>query len=191
MNDFTFYFGYGWDHIISIQALDHLLFLAALTAAYSLKKWKHVAVLVTAFTIGHSITLAVSIYDIVRFNSDWVEFLIPLSIVITCFYNIWFAQSRRPVVFQYLMAMLFGLIHGMGFANTLRFMLSSKQNIAFPLLGFNIGIEAAQIVIVFILLIIHFVVVEKIKFADKWWIYFLSIATGLTALYMCITRWPF
>ena len=190
MDDFTFYFGNGWDHIVSTQALDHLLFLAALTAGYTMRRWKHVAILITAFTIGHSITLAISTYDVLRFRTDWVEFLIPLSIVITCLYNLRYVTTQRPIFFQYLMALLFGLIHGMGFANTLRFMLAKEQSLSIPLLGFNIGIEAAQIAVMCILLIIQFLVVEKIKVALKWWTYLLSITAGLVALYMCVTRWP-
>lgn len=190
MDDFTFYFGNGWDHIVSTQALDHLLFLAALTAGYTMRRWKHVAILITAFTMGHSITLAISTYDVLRFKTDWVEFLIPLSIVITCLYNLRYVTTQRPIFFQYLMALLFGLIHGMGFANNLRFMLAKEQSLAIPLLGFNIGIEAAQIAVMCILLIIQFIVVEKINVALKWWTYLLSITAGLIALYMCITRWP-
>lgn len=190
MEDFTFYFGNGWNHIVSLQALDHLLFLAALTAAYSIRRWKHVAILVTAFTIGHSVTLAISIYDVIRFNTEWVEFLIPLSILVTCIYNAWSVKVRRPIIFQYVMALLFGLIHGMGFANTLRFMLAREQSLAIPLLGFNIGIEIAQIAVVLVLLMIHFVLVEKIKIGHRWWTYFISLSAGLVALYMCITRWP-
>jgi len=190
MNDFTFYFGNGWNHIISTQALDHLLFLTALTATFSISKWKQVAILVTAFTIGHSITLAISIYDVVRFNTDWVEFLIPLSIVITSLYNLFTKKRNRGVNFQYIMALLFGLIHGMGFANTLRFMLAKEQSLAIPLLGFNIGIEAAQILVVLFLLLIHFFLVNKMKLQEKWWTIILSAAAGLAALYMCITRWP-
>lgn len=191
MDDFTFYFGNGWNHIISKQALDHLLFLVALTAAYSIKRWRHVAILVTAFTIGHSLTFALSIYDVVRFKTDWVEFLIPVSIVITCLYNLWYANAQRAFVFQYVMALIFGLIHGMGFANTLRFMLAREQSLALPLLGFNMGIEVAQIVVVLVLLIMHIIVVEKINFAQKWWTYILSISAGMVAIYMCIIRWPF
>jgi len=190
MNDFTFYFGNGWNHIISIQALDHLLFLTALTATFSIRNWKQVAILVTAFTIGHSITLAISIYDIVRFNTAWVEFLIPLTIVIACLYNLLKKHSNHALSFQYAMALLFGLIHGMGFANTLRFMLAKEQSLAIPLLGFNIGIEAAQILVVLFLLLIHFFLVNKMKLPGKWWTIILSTAAGLAALFMCLMRWP-
>ena len=190
MDDFTFYFGNGWNHIISIQALDHLLFLVALTAVYSIKNWKQLALLVTAFTIGHSLILALSVYDVLRFNTDWVEFLIPLSIVITCVYNLFISSPRRSIRFRYFMALVFGLVHGMGFANTLRFMLAREQSLGRPLLGFNLGIEAAQILVVLVLLIFHQVAVKKMRLHQNWWTYLLSTAAGAVALFICITRWP-
>ncbi len=190
MDDFTFYFGNGWNHIVSIDALDHLLFLIALTAVYSISNWKKVAVLVTAFTIGHSITLALSVYDVLRFDTGWVEFLIPLTIAATCLFNIVRGDKKQAIMFLYLITLLFGFIHGMGFANTLRFMLAREQSIALPLLGFNIGIELAQILVVLILLAVQYILVSKAKLPGKWWANFLSIAAGLAALYMCIIRWP-
>lgn len=190
MDDFTFYFRNGWNHIVSIQALDHLLFLAALTASYSIRRWRHMAILITAFTIGHSITLAISTYDLMRFNTDWVEFLIPLSILLTCIYNLLNVKQTRSLIFQYAMALFFGLIHGMGFANTLRFMLAREQSIVLPLLGFNIGIEVAQIAVVIIIMFVQFIVVERMKLIQKWWTYILSGAAAVIALYMCISRWP-
>src|SRR5688572_3719407 len=101
MNDFTFYFRYGWEHIISINALDHILFIVALTAIYAPRDWKKVVILVTAFTIGHSLTLALSVYDIVRFNSKWVEFLIPVTIVITAVTNL-LQRGKRFINLNYL-----------------------------------------------------------------------------------------
>ena len=190
MDDFTFYFGNGWNHIISWQALDHLLFLVALTAAYSISNLRQLALLVTAFTIGHSITLAISVYDLIRFNTNWVEFLIPLSIVITCLYNLVGGLREQGMTFRYAMALLFGLVHGMGFANTLRFMLAREQSLVLPLLGFNSGIEAAQLLVVFLLLFISFLVVKKMGLSQIWWTYFLSAAAGLAALYICVIRWP-
>ncbi|MFC3159390.1 HupE/UreJ family protein [Chryseobacterium arachidis] len=150
MQDFLFYLNLGWEHIISLDALDHQLFVLALIAVYSFNDLKKILILVTAFTIGHSITLALSIFDIVRINSAWVEFLIPLTIVLTALGNIVMKnkkQSQNTV--SYYLALIFGLIHGMGFANTARVMIAKSQSITIPLLGFNIGLELGQIAIVF------------------------------------------
>src|SRR3954466_52531 len=126
MSDFSFYFGLGWHHIISLDAFDHLLFITALVAIYNVKEWKKVLILVTAFTIGHSLTLALSVFDIIRFPDKLVEFLIPCTIVITSFSNLFQDRLRSSTVrLNYYLALFFGLIHGMGFANTIRFMLVS------------------------------------------------------------------
>ena len=191
MNDFTFYFNLGWHHIINWDALDHLMFIIALTAIYLIGNWKQVLVLVTAFTIGHSLTLALSVYDVIRFKSDWVEFLIPLTIVVTALANL-FQKNFQPKALRlnYFLALLFGLIHGMGFANSIRFMLAKQQHIAVPLLGFNIGLEVGQILVVLIILLTSFIVVNKAVLPRKWWIFILSGTALSIASYMCIQRWP-
>lgn len=189
MQDFLFYLNLGWEHIISLDALDHQLFVLALIAVYSFSDWKKILVLVTAFTIGHSVTLALSILDIVRVSSDWVEFLIPLTIVITAFGNIVMKnkkQSQNKIA--YYLALFFGLIHGMGFANTARVMISKSQSIAVPLLGFNIGLELGQIVIVFAILILLFILLNIFKVNKKDWILFVSSGVFALSLKMTLER---
>jgi len=191
MSDFELYFNTGWQHIISWDALDHILFLVALAAIYNVQNWKQVLVLVTAFTIGHSLTLVLSVNDVIRFNGSWVEFLIPCTIVATAFFNL-LVRDFRPVSLRlnYLLALLFGLIHGMGFANTIRYMLASDQTIAIPLLSFNIGLEAGQIVIVGLILLANYLLVTRAAINRRWWIWILSAVTGAVALKMAIERWP-
>lgn len=191
MNDFSFYFSLGWTHIISIDALDHLLFILALTATYQLNDWKKVLILVTAFTIGHSTTLVLSSFDIIRFSSKWVEFLIPLTIVITGMLNFYQPEknNKRQWV-NYAIALFFGLIHGMGFANTIRYMLASSQSITIPLLGFNLGLEAGQIIVVAIILAMAWLLITKARLSKKVWTNLLSVIAVITALYFCIDRWP-
>ena len=191
MNDFGFYFRIGWEHIMSRAALDHLLFIAALAAIYLLKDWKQVLVLVTAFTIGHSLTLALSVFDIIRFNSKWVEFLIPCTIVITAFSNLFQKKfTPKSIRINYFLALSFGLIHGMGFANTIRFMLAKDQSMGWGLLGFNIGLEAGQIVVVSILLITADLIVNMLKVNRRDWVIFLSAAVFSLALKIAIERLP-
>jgi hypothetical protein len=191
MNDFSFYLGLGWEHIMSWDALDHLLFIAALSAIYLLRDWKQVLILVTAFTIGHSLTLALSVLDILRFPSSWVEFLIPCTIVFTAVSNLFqHSFSPRSIRVNYLLALVFGLIHGMGFANTIRFMLSKDQQIFGPLLGFNIGLEIGQIVVVCIILVVAHVIVSVWKAPRRDWVVFISAATCSLALKMALERIP-
>ena len=191
MDDFVFYFKTGWTHIISWDALDHLLFIVALTAIYTMVNWKNVLLLVTAFTIGHSLTLALSVYDLIRFSEKWVEFLIPCTIVFTGVFNLIPRKlNESPFKTNYLIALLFGLIHGMGFANTIRFMLAKNQNIVIPLISFNFGLEFGQIIVVSIVLLTCYFWVNKIGLSRQWWTGALSVFAILIALNMAAQRWP-
>ena len=192
MNDFGFYFKIGWEHIISLDALDHQLFILALAAIYLFKDWKQVLILITAFTIGHSVTLALSVLDVFRFSGSWVEFLIPCTIVLTAIANL-FQNNFKPrsVHLNYILALLFGLIHGMGFANTIRFMLASDQSIGWGLFGFNVGLEVGQIAVVLIILFISFMFVNMLKVNRRDWVIFLSAGVFALALKMTIERLPF
>ena len=190
MSDVAFYFETGWHHIISWGALDHILFIIALAAIYQVQNWKQVLVLVTAFTVGHSLTLAFSVYDIIRFSEKWVEFLIPCTIIATAIFN-FFVKEYEPKSLRvnYFLALFFGLIHGMGFANTIRYMLANNQDIAVPLLSFNIGLEAGQIVVVTFILFISYILVNKLNLKRKWWVWSLSAIAILSGLIMVKERW--
>lgn len=191
MSDFTFYFNIGWHHIININALDHLLFILALASLYLLKYWKQALILVTAFTVGHSLTLALSVYDVIRFNNNWVEFLIPLTIVSTALFNLLQKKlDAKSLRLNYFLALSFGLVHGMGFANSIRFMLAQSQDILVPLLSFNLGLEAGQIVVVIFILLASWIIVDKLRLNRRIWVAGLSFITLLIATEMCIERWP-
>lgn len=191
MQDFLFYLQLGWEHIISKDALDHQLFILALIAIFSFRDWKKVLILVTAFTIGHSLTLVLSALDVFRFPSDWVEFLIPCTIVFTALDNIIFSKHEKKLIqLNYYLALLFGLIHGMGFANSVRMMLASEQDITLPLFGFNVGLELGQIVVVAIALFIHYIFSEVLKLSNKIWIYIISVPIFIFALKMALERIP-
>ena len=191
MQDFLFYLQLGWEHIISKDALDHQLFILALIAIFSFRDWKKVLILVTAFTIGHSLTLVLSALDVFRFPSDWVEFLIPCTIVFTALDNIIFSKNEKKLIqLNYYLALLFGLIHGMEFANSVRMMLASEQDITLPLFGFNVGLELGQIVVVAIALFIHYIFSEVLKLSNKIWIYIISVPIFIFALKMALERIP-
>lgn len=192
MQDFLFYLNLGWEHIISLDALDHQLFVLALITVYSFNDLKKILILVTAFTIGHSITLALSTFDIIRINSAWVEFLIPLTIVLTSLNNILIRNKKKSQNnANYYLALIFGLIHGMGFANTARVMIAKSQSIAVPLLGFNIGLELGQIAIVFGILMILFILLKVFKVNQKDWVLFVSSGVFALSLKMTLERIPF
>jgi len=192
MSDFGFYFKMGWQHIISANALDHQLFILALACVYTSRDIKRVLILVTAFTIGHSLTLALSVYDVIRFSSKWVEFLIPCTIFVTALNNIFQLNSAaRSAKINYYLALCFGLIHGMGFANAIRIMLARDQTIALGLFGFNVGLEVGQIFVVAIILIIGILFLNIIKIKRRDWVLFLSAGVFALSLKMALERIPF
>ena len=191
MQDFGLYFGWGWNHIISRDALDHQLFIAALSAIYLLKDWRQVLILVTAFTIGHSLTLALSVLDIIRFSSRWVEFLIPCTIVITALSNLFQKQfTPKTIRINYFLALGFGLIHGMGFANAIRFAMAKDQSLGWSLFGFNLGLEAGQIVVVICILLFTQFILSILRVERKNWVIFLSAAVFSLAVKMALERIP-
>lgn len=192
MQDFLFYLKLGWEHIISLDALDHQLFVLVLVVVFSGKDWKKILWLVTAFTIGHSITLAMSVLDLLRVPGNWVEFLIPVTIFITATDNILMRNHPKSLMqMNYYLALFFGLIHGMGFANTVRVMMSEEQNIFMPLLGFNVGLEVGQIIVVAIILIVQFILVDLFKVNRKDWVLFISSGVFALSLQMALERIPF
>jgi hypothetical protein len=192
MNAFSFYFPMGWEHIISVDALDHQLFITALAALYTWSDWKKVLILVTAFTIGHSVTLLLSVLDRIRLDSKWVEFLIPLTIMITAALNLFqHNQKQTTSIRTYGLALFFGFIHGMGFANSIRFMLAQNQEIGWGLFGFNVGLEVGQVLVVILLLSINQFVTFIVKLPTKKWNYIVSCLVLGIAFGIAINRYPF
>jgi hypothetical protein len=185
------YFKEGWRHIISWDALDHQLFILVLAAVYMLKDWKQVLILVTAFTIGHSITLALSTLEIITVPSELVEFLIPITIAITAVTNLFQKNfTTKAIRLNYFLALFFGLVHGLGFANTLRFIKAEDENLGWVLLQFNLGLEVGQIVVVLIILLIAQLVIEYLKLNRRYWVLIISAAVFIVALKMIIERFP-
>jgi hypothetical protein len=191
MQDFTFYFQLGTEHILTFDALDHILFVAALCLRYLWQDWKKVVVLVTAFTIGHSLTLALSALDYIHVNADWIEFFIPLTIAATCVNNIFQRrekQKRLPLI--YFFALFFGLIHGLAFAGQF-LSLEGKEGLIAHLLAFNVGIEAAQLLIVLIVLLLSFAVVQLLKLSRTVWLRGASAVILVVSLFWAYKRFPY
>lgn len=191
MQDFTLYLKLGWEHIISLDALDHQLFVLVLIMAYSIQDFKKILILVTAFTIGHSLTLALSAMEILRVPGNWVEFLIPLTIVLTALDNLILRNKAKTLMrLNYYLALFFGLIHGMGFANTIRMTLAQEQSLFLPLLGFNIGLELGQILLVVVFLLVSFIMVQLVKIPKRDWALFISSGVFFLAMQMTLERIP-
>lgn len=188
---FRDYFVLGWEHILAWGAWDHLLFIMALGAIYTFKEWKQVLVLVTAFTIGHSVTLALSAFNIIHYSTKWIEFLIPCTIVITGISNTFFKKYGGPgIKINYFFALFFGLVHGMGFASGLKSLLGRETSITLPLLGFNLGLEAGQIAAVFGLLVFGFILLTVFRVNRRDYVLFISGGAAVSALIMALDRLP-
>jgi hypothetical protein len=193
MNDFKLYLEIGFQHIANLRGIDHILFVLALTIRFQFDDWRKVFILVTAFTIGHSITLALSVFNLVNYSAKWIEFLIPLTILITAFSNLFIKKfvfkSKFPLI--YFLALFFGLVHGLGFSNYLKSLLGKDQSIILQLLAFNVGLELGQLMIVFFILLFSFIFVTIIKINRREFLLFISAAIFALALNMALERIPF
>jgi len=191
MNNFFIYFQLGFRHIASWGAFDHILFMAALCIRYQFADWKRLLILVTAFTIGHTITLGLCVLDIINFSSHWIEFLIPVTIVATAFSNLFVKKfsfnSKFPLIYWF--TLFFGLIHGLGFSNNLKSIIGKENSLVVKLFAANIGIEAAQILFVLIVLLIGFVCNNFIKINKREYVLFTSGVIFGIALYMSVLRY--
>lgn len=190
MDTFGFYLQLGFEHISNLAGYDHILFLVVLCAVYRLEQWKKILILVTAFTIGHSLTLILVSLDVITIPSKIIRFLIPLTIFITAFSNV---LSKPPALLEtnikmsrnYFMALFFGLIHGMDFSNYFRALIMGSSSIIKPLFGFNIGIELGQLLVVLIITGIAFFFLNVVKVKHREWTLFISgAAAGMAILSM-------
>lgn len=182
MSVFGTYLGLGFDHIVTIEAFDHIVFVLALCAIYKPEQWKQILVLVTAFTIGHSITLILCSLDIFAVRSDIVEFFIPVTILLTAIFNVASKDrglSTRKIRLNYGLALIFGLIHGMAFSTII-----GSAGVT-PLLAFNIGIELGQLLVVAAIFLVFIIVLNVFRIQQKDWKVFLSgAAAGIAVLLM-------
>ena len=190
----SIYFDLGFDHIFNKAAIDHILFLVVLCALFTTKDLRKLLVLITAFTIGHSVTLALAGLDIIRINTRLVEILIPVTIMLTAifnFYTIYKSKKDELIIhngIHFIMALSFGFIHGMGFSNYLRSTLFPGDSLVSQLLLFNIGIELGQILIVCIILTFGFIFTSILKIKMNHWVFTLSGLAFAVSLYLLISQ---
>lgn len=197
-NTFGVYLQLGFEHISDLAGYDHILFIIALCAIYQMAQWKKVLLLATAFTIGHSITLAMVVFNILPVNSAWIEFLIPITILCTALYNAIAytgegkTNASRFKDLNYWLALIFGFIHGMGFSNFLRASLlpGEESQLWLQLLAFNLGVELGQFTIVLFVLVIAYIMIQQLKVAPRSWKLFISGGAFSLALVMALERIP-
>ena len=190
MDNFILYFKMGLNHVLDFSAYDHILFLIVLAVVFAFKQWRKVLWLVTLFTLGHSVTLALSAYGVLQIRMDVIEFLIPLTIFITGVINI-ITLSKAAKDTEYInliFALFFGLVHGLGFSNYFKMMVGQEEDKLFPLIEFALGIEAAQAIIVLAILIIGTLVLKIKKVTRKHWIIICSLLVLLVSIKMMFER---
>lgn len=208
-SEFLLYLRLGFEHISDLKGYDHIVFIVALCAVYSLKQWKNLLWLVTAFTLGHSVTLALATLDIVSIDTALIEFLIPITILIASGIDLYESgmaprirsegadqvpktgvSLRHSIAWKakYGLALLFGLIHGLGFSNFLRAILGAEESIGMPLFAFNVGLEIGQLTILLVVLTISFIIVKVTRLSNRNWAVVLSVVTGGIGASMLYSR---
>ena len=198
MSEFRLYLDLGVFHILDFAGYDHMLFVMAIATIYLINDWRKVLVLVTAFTIGHSITLALATLELIKYDLELIEFLIPLTISITALANLFNRDRRRFEVTQrkgyinYFFAGFFGTIHGLGFSSYLKVLLGAEQNIIKPLFAFNIGLEIGQMVIMILFLMLSTVFVDFFGVDRRdWKLIISSIILGISVTLILGTDYMF
>jgi len=180
MSEFELYFTTGLTHVLDINGYDHVLYLTVLALPYMFKDWKKILLLVTLFTIGHTASLLLSVYGVLSVNSAVIEFLIPVTIMTAAIYNVIKGASKgsakqNGMNFLAITTLFFGLIHGLGFSNFFKIILAGNSDSKLlPLLEFALGIEAAQIIVVLVVLVVSFIVQEFLRFPKRDWVLVMS-----------------
>ncbi len=193
MENFLFYIELGLNHVLDFGAYDHILFLTALSLPFTFKSWKGVLVLATVFTIAHCLSLGLSVYDIMVMDVGLIEFLIPVTILLTAVFNLLYIKSvssERSILLHVLATAFFGLIHGFGFSNYFKMLMSGEDEKFSPLLGFAAGIELSQVLIVLIVLALSYVIQSIFKIKREFFVTLASILVIIITIPMLITTFP-
>jgi len=172
LESFLKFFESGLYHIISFDGYDHILFVVLLSLPFLFKDWKWLLTLISFFTLGHTLSLILGVYDVININVNVTEWLIPITIFFTALYNIFTAGKnlqRRPY-FMYGIVLFFGLIHGLGFANAFESMVSKDESTFLAIVEFALGIEIGQLIIVFCALFLSFIVQNIFRFSNRDWV---------------------
>jgi hypothetical protein len=193
MEIFLFYIELGLQHVLDLNAYDHILFLVALAIPFNFRLWKEILTLVTIFTVAHCLSLALSVYKLIEINVAWIEFLIPVTILITALFNLRYLKKKnKNYSFQIQSAAtgFFGLIHGFGFSNYFKMLMAGEEEKFNPLLGFAAGIEISQVVIILSVLLLRLLLEDGLKLPRKYVVPAISLLVVLITLPMILNTWP-
>lgn len=193
MQDFVFYIQLGFDHVMDPSAYDHILFLTALALPFTFRSWKKVLILATVFTLTHCLSLALSAYGIFRVDNSWIEFLIPVTIILTALFDLLYTQIDADEMGMYLHVLataFFGLIHGFGFSNYFNMLMATTEQKLVPLLGFATGIESSQVVILLAILLLAFLLQRRLHIKRIPFIIAGAIIVALITIPMLVETFP-
>ncbi|WP_425235317.1 HupE/UreJ family protein [Ulvibacterium sp.] len=193
MQDFWFYIKLGLTHVLDFSAYDHILFLCALAVPFTFKSWKKVVLLATIFTITHCLSLSLSAYELVVMDVTWIEFLIPVTILLTALFNIIYmgaSQKNKSMLLHILATAFFGLIHGFGFSNYFKMLIAEEEEKLSPLLGFATGIEVAQVLIVLSVLVLAYLFQSGLKVSQSLFVGIVSILIICITIPMLVNTFP-
>ena len=188
---FISYLKLGFEHIVDVNGFDHLLFVITLCAVYQFTEWRKIAIVITAFTVGHSVTLALAAQKIIVPNRYLVEILIPVTILIRGVFNIVSLKIKLNNVklyIKYFLALFFGLIHGMGFSNFFINLMGDAVNIVYPLFSFNVGIEFGQLFIIFIYYLLVYFTIKMLKISQQNIAWFFSTLAIFVSIFLIYNR---
>ncbi|NHF60454.1 HupE/UreJ family protein [Flavobacteriaceae bacterium TP-CH-4] len=193
MPDFLFYVKLGLDHVLDFNAYDHILFLTALALPFTFEQWKPVVVLATVFTVAHCLSLALSVYNVVVMDVGWIEFLIPVTILLTAVFNLFYLKAKKEhksLLLHGIATAFFGLIHGFGFSNYFKMLMAEETDKLTPLIGFATGIEVSQVLIVLTVLVLAYVIQSIIKVKQPVFVVAASIFIIFLTIPMLIETYP-
>ncbi len=191
MSNFTNFLRLGYEHIIAFGALDHILFIVVLIAVFQTRYWLKMLFAVSFFTVGHTLTLTLGAFDLVNVNRNLIEFLIPVTILLTAIFNLTKAGQNQKTKSKYWLALIFGLIHGFGFSSAYEMLVLGDGNYWQALLPFNLGVELGQLAVLVAALILMLLFQQILRVKPRDWNLFISGAGFGLALIMCIDNWPF
>jgi hypothetical protein len=193
MQDFFFYIKLGVQHVLDFSAYDHILFLLALALPFAFKDWKKILLLATIFTFAHCFSLFLSVFGVLVIDVGWIEFLIPVTILLTVLFNLRYLKSKvahKSIVLHIVATAFFGLIHGFGFSNYFKMLMAEEENKLPPLLSFAIGIEISQVLIVLCMLLITYLFTSILRIKQALFVALVSILIVLVTIPMVIATFP-
>ena len=176
IESFLKFFELGLYHILNFDGYDHILFVMIISIPFIFKDWKHLLIFISLFTLGHSISLLLGVYDIVNLNVNVTEWLIPVTIFFTALYNVFTAgkSNYRHSYLLYAVILFFGLVHGLGFSNAFKLLVSTKESTFMSIIEFAVGVEIGQLIIVICVLIFNFILQNIFRFSRRDWVLVIS-----------------